>query len=81
MLAQFWYRVNNFEKSGVKPVVAFFEGLKIKSGKNQRLNRYRRKRPKVDASSFDASQKREENSVSTFRRFRLCTSFESSPVS
>ena len=55
------------------------------------LNRYRRKRPKVDASIFDpalsdtrrsnASEKREENSVSTFRRFRLWTSFESSPVS
>ena len=91
MLAKFWYRVNNFEKSGVKPVVAFFEGLKTKSGKNQRLNRYRRKRPKVDASIFDsalshnrrsnASEKIEENSVSTFGRFRLCTSFESSPVS
>ena len=26
-------------------------------------------------------KKREENSVSTFGRFRLCTSFESSPVS
>ena len=55
------------------------------------LNRYRRKRPKVDASIFDsalshtrrsdASEKREENSVSTFGRFRLWTSFESSPVS
>ena len=29
----------------------------------------------------DASKKREENSVSTFGRFRLWTSFESSPVS
>ena len=29
----------------------------------------------------DASEKREENSVSTFGRFRLWTSFESSPVS
>ena len=55
------------------------------------LNRYRRKRPKVDASIFDAalsytgrsdaSEKREKNSVSTFGRFRLWTSFESSPVS
>ena len=55
------------------------------------LNRYRRKRPKVDASFFDsalshtrrseASEKREENSVSTFGCFRLWTSFESSPVS
>ena len=55
------------------------------------FNRYRRKRPKVDASIFDsalshtrrsdASKKREENSVSTFGRFRLWTSFESSPVS
>ena len=50
-----------------------------------------RKRSKVDASIFDsalshtrrsdASEKREENSVSTFGRFRLWTSFESSPVS
>ena len=50
-----------------------------------------RKRPKVDASIFDsalshthrsdASEKREENSVSTFGRFCLWTSFESSPVS
>ena len=50
-----------------------------------------RKRSKVDASIFDsalshtrrsdASEKREENSVSTFGRFRLSTSFESSPVS
>ena len=55
------------------------------------MNRYRRKRPKVDASIFDsalshtrrsdASEKREEYSVSTFGRFRLWTSFESSPVS
>ena len=55
------------------------------------VNRHRRKRPKVDASIFDsvlshtrrsdASKKREENSVSSFGRFRLCTSFESSPVS
>ena len=29
----------------------------------------------------DASEEREENSVSTFERFRLWTSFESSPVS
>ena len=49
------------------------------------------KRSKVDASIFDsalshtrrsdATGKREENSVSTFGRFRLWTSFESSPVS
>ena len=45
------------------------------------FNRYRRKRSKVEASIFDsalshtrrsdASEKREENSVSTFGRFRL----------
>ena len=45
----------------------------------------------MDASIFDAalsytgrsdaSEKREKNSVSTFGRFRLWTSFESSPVS
>ena len=55
------------------------------------IDRYRRKRPKVDASIFDsalshtrrsdASEKGEENSVSTFGRFRLWTSFESSPES
>ena len=55
------------------------------------VNRYRRKRPKVDASIFDsalshtrrsdASEKREENRMSTFGHFRLWTSFESSPVS
>ena len=55
------------------------------------FNRYRRKRPKVDARFFDsaqshtrrsdASEKREETGVSTFGRFRLWTSFESSPVS
>ena len=55
------------------------------------VNRYRRKRPKVDAIIFDsalsqtrrsdASEKREEKSVSTFGRFRLWTSFESSPIS
>ena len=54
-------------------------------------DRNRRKRPKVDASIFDsalshtrrsdASEKTEENSVSTFGRFRLWTSFESPPVS
>ena len=58
---------------------------------SQFINRNRRKRPKVDASIFDsalnqtrcsdASEKREENIVSTFGRFRLLTSFESSPVS
>ena len=57
---------------------------------NFKLNQYRRKRPKVDASIFDSvlshtrrsdvSEKREENSASTFGRFRLWTSFESSPV-
>ena len=55
------------------------------------FNRYRRKRPKVDASIFDSalshtrrldsSEKRPEKSVSTFGRFRLSTSLESSPVS
>ena len=55
------------------------------------INRYRRKRPKVDASIFDsalshtrrsdASEKKEENSVCTFGRFRLWKSFESSLVS
>ena len=57
----------------------------------QDFNRYRRKRPKVDASIFDsalshsrrsdASEKIEENSVSTFGRFRLWTSFQSSHLS
>ena len=56
-----------------------------------RFNRYRRKRPKVDASIYDsamshtrrseASEKREDNSVSTFGRFRLWTSMESPSVS
>ena len=60
------------------------------------FNRYRRKRPKVDASIFDSvvpsryrvilvartrPKKREEKSVSTFGRFLMWTSFESSPVS
>ena len=53
------------------------------------FHRYRRKRPKVDASIYrlghirrsDASEKREVNSVSTFGRLSLWTSFESSPVS
>ena len=55
------------------------------------VNRNRRKRPKVDASIFDSllshtrrsdlSEKREENSVSTYGRNRLWTSFESSPAS
>ena len=55
------------------------------------IKRYRRKSPKVDESIFDsalshthrsdASEKREKNTVSTFGRFRLRTSFESSPVS
>ena len=63
----------------------------IKIFKDTFFNRYRRKRPKVDASIFDsalshtrrsdASKKREENSVSAFGRFRLWTSFGSSPVS
>ena len=54
-------------------------------------NRCRRRRPKVNTSIFDsaldhyrrseASEKREENSVSTFGPFRLLKSFESSPVS
>ena len=52
------------------------------------FNRYRRKRPKVDACIFDSalshtrrSDASEEKVVSTFGRFRLWTSFESSPVS
>ena len=65
-------------------------GTKSRIRINLSFNRYRRKHPKVDASIFDselshtrrsdASQKREENSVSTFGRFRLWTSFESSTV-
>ena len=55
------------------------------------FDRYRRKLPKVDASIFDsalshtrrsdASEKKEENSVSSFGSFRLRTSLESSPLS
>ena len=56
-----------------------------------RLSRYKRKCSIVNASNFDsalshtrrsdASEKREENTVSTFGRFRLWTSFEFSLVS
>ena len=46
-------------------------------GRIRFLNRYRLKRPKVDASIFAYNA----NSLSTFGRFRLWTSFESSPVS
>ena len=63
----------------------------IKSSQFLIINRYRRKRPKVDASIYDSAlshtrrigrvEKSEENSVSPFGRFRLLTSFESSPVS
>ena len=66
-------------------------GVNVSHSAGISINRYRRKRPKVDASIFDlalshtrrsdASEKREENSVSTFGRFCLWTSFESSPVS
>ena len=69
----------------------FVSIIKILRIKKKRVNRCRRKRPKVDASIFysalsytrrsDAPKKREENSVSTFGRFRLWTSFESSHVS
>ena len=55
------------------------------------FNQYRRKRPKVDASISDsalshtrrsnASKKEKKILASTFGRFRLWTSFESSPVS
>ena len=55
------------------------------------LNRYRRKRPKVDASIFDSvlshtrrsdvSEKKKKILASIFERFRLWTSLESSPVS
>ena len=54
------------------------------------INRYRRKRPKVDASIFDSalshtrrsdSSEKREKSVSTFGRLRLWANFESSPVS
>ena len=55
------------------------------------VNRYRRKRPKVDASIFDsalsntrrsdASEKKTKILASTFERFRLWTSLESSPLS
>ena len=73
--------------------LSLFPGFSTDPGRNGPfwLNRYRRKRPKVDTSIFDsalshtrrsdASEKREKNSVSTFGRFRLWTSFESSPVS
>ena len=67
------------------------KNVAIKNQTKFSINRYRRKRPKVDASIFDsalshtrrseASEKREQNSVSTFGRFRLWTSFESPPVS
>ena len=44
---------------------------------NQAFNRYRRKRRRKRTPRKNT----EENSVSTFGRFRLCTGFESSPVS
>ena len=63
----------------------------IRKNNTKLFNRYRPKRPKVDASIFDsalshtrrsdASEKREENSVSTFGRFRQWTSFECSSES
>ena len=69
----------------------FVSIIKILRIKKKRVNRCRRKRPKVDASTFysalshtrrsDASEKNDENSVSTFGRFHLWASFESSPVS
>ena len=65
--------------------------IKVQSAYFWPFIRYRRKRPKVDANIFDsalshtrhsdASEEKEKNSVSTFGRFRLWTSFESSPVS
>ena len=60
-------------------LVIFFISVSIFCGKF--LNRYRRKRPKVDASIFDSAlsdtrrsdalEQRKENSVSTFGRLRL----------
>ena len=70
---------------------AYFSAIKVTyrklSPNSERMNprnRYNRRRPKVDASIFVARtrrKKREENSVSTFGRFRLWTSFESSSLS
>ena len=68
------------------------EKPKRKILQNIRINRNWRKRPKVDASFFDSAlshtrrsdaseKKREENSVSTFGRFRPWTTLESSLVS
>ena len=82
------YHFQPLELNSGEPQVS---GTKNIYHNNFNINRYRQKCSKVDASIFDsalshtrrsdASKKREENSVSTFGRFRLWTSFESSPVS
>ena len=96
-LPNFQYnKITSFESIEVDPSISNYDEsqLELLSKITQilwKFNRYRRKRPKVDASIFDlalshtrcldASEKREENNVSTLGRFRLWTSFESSPVS
>ena len=44
-------------------------------------NRYKRKRPKVDAKVGRVGKKEKKILTSMFERSRLWTSFESSPVS
>ena len=76
-----WNRLHFYESHQLSSIRKFF----------QNFNPYRWKRPKVDARIFDsalshtrrskAREKKEENSVFTFGRFCLWTSFESSPVS
>ena len=82
---------NPFQCNETSVIGLIFWYWNIELKKNKVINRYRRKSPKVDASIFDAalshtrrsdaSEKKQKILASTFERFRLWTSFESSPVS
>ena len=90
-----WTRVSNFFfLSGRRKIFTYgsFRFIKLKIFRKILIfNRYRRKCSKVNAGIFDsalshtrrsdASEKRRKILASTFGRFRLWTSFESSPVS
>ena len=93
---KFWKKFNHFISSLSKDrkdwlSTSRFATTLPTSIRPEFVTRYRRKRPKVDASIFDSAlshtrssdawEKREDNSLFTFGHFRLRTSLESSPVS
>ena len=81
LINQRLYTRSSFQAFAKRPRDKNFEFLKIPGETVQKWTRAFSTRRWVILVARTRRKKREENSVSTFGRFRLCTSLESSPVS